>query len=191
MSATRGSDLDRLKAIVAARAFREGQSFTLASGRVSRVYFNMKPVMMDPDGGTLIGRLVAEAAGRLGVSHIGGLEMGAVPPVAQAVAASAGMERPLRGVFVRKAAKGHGTMSRIEGLSEGEELDGRSLALVEDVTTTGGSAMEAVRVLREAGASIAHVVTLLDREEGAGEVFAAQGLSLHAILRKSDFTTLT
>lgn len=190
MSALRANALDTLKAIVEARAFRQGESFTLASGRVSQVYFNMKPAMMDPQGADLIGRLVAAAAGRLGVSHIGGLEMGAVPPIAQAVAASACMERPLRGVFVRKAAKEHGTRARIEGLSEGEGLDGRSLALVEDVTTTGGSAIEAVAVLREAGALIEHVITLLDREEGAGATFAEQGLTLHPLLRKSDFTTL-
>lgn len=190
MSASRARDLDRFKAIVEARAFRQGESFTLASGRVSQVYFNMKPAMMDPQGADLIGRLVAEAAGRLGVSHVGGLEMGAVPPIAQAVAASARMERPLRGVFVRKAAKGHGTRARIEGLCEDEGLEGRSLALVEDVTTTGGSAMEAIAALREAGALIEHVITLLDREEGAGEAFADEGLILHPLLRKSDFTAL-
>jgi orotate phosphoribosyltransferase len=110
-----------------------------------------------------------------------------VPLVSAAAAMSAVAQRPVRAIFVRKAAKEHGTQSLIEGLAEGESLAGRSVVVVEDVTTTGGSALKAVAALRAAGAIVAHVVTVIDREEGAGEGFAAAGITLHALFHKSDF----
>ena len=113
--------------------------------------------------------------------------MGAVPLVAAAAAMSAVAGRPICAIFVRKAAKEHGTQSLIEGLAEGESLAGRRVVVVEDVTTTGGSALKAVAALRAAGATVEHVVTVVDREEGATEAFAAEGISLHALFRKSEF----
>ena len=85
---------------------------------------------------------------------------------------------------MRKAAKEHGTQSLIEGLAEGETLAGKTVIVVEDVTTTGGSALKAVAALREAGATVEHVVTVVDREEGAEDAFAAAGITLHALFRK-------
>jgi orotate phosphoribosyltransferase len=113
--------------------------------------------------------------------------MGAVPLVSATAAMSAVSGRPVPAVFVRKAAKAHGTQNLIEGLAEGESLAGRSVVVVEDVTTTGGSALKAIAALREAGATVQHVVTVVDREEGAAEAFAAAGIALHALFRKSEF----
>ena len=113
--------------------------------------------------------------------------MGAVPLVSATAAMSSVAGRPVRAIFVRKAAKDHGTQSLIEGLAEGEDLAGRKVVVVEDVTTTGGSAMKAVAILRAAGASVTDVVTVLDREEGAAEAFSAERLRLHALFRKSEF----
>jgi orotate phosphoribosyltransferase len=177
----------KLLDIIRRRSFREKGAFKLASGRTSTIYFNLKPTMLDPEGARLIGAAIAAKAAALGADIVGGLEMGAVPLVSATAAMSAVAGKPVRAIFVRKAAKDHGTQSRIEGLAEGETLAGRSVVVVEDVTTTGGSALISVAVLREAGAKVTDVVTVLDREEGAHDAFAAAGIRLHALFRKSEF----
>lgn len=184
-------DRQRLYDIIRRRSFRQGGSFTLASGRTSTIYFNLKPTMLDAEGARLIGAAVAGKAAGLGADCIGGLEMGAVPIVAAAAAMSAVAGRPVAAVFVRKEAKEHGTRSLVEGLAEGDTLAGRRLLLVEDVTTTGGSALKAAAVLRQAGAQVADIVTVIDREEGATEAFAAAGLTLHPLYGKREFATET
>jgi orotate phosphoribosyltransferase len=180
-------DRQALFEIIRTRAFRQGGAFRLASGRMSTIYFNLKPVMLDAEGARLIGRALAREAARLDADLVGGLEMGAVPLVAAAAAMSGEAGRPVSAVFVRKAAKAHGTQSLIEGLTEGESLAGRRVLVVEDVTTTGGSALQAVEALRGAGAQVRDVATLVDREEGAEAALAGHGLALHALYRKSEF----
>lgn len=184
-------DRQQLLEIIRRRSFRQGGAFTLASGRQSTIYFNLKPAMLDPEGARLIGQAVAGKALALGATHVGGLEIGAVPIVAAAAAMSSVAGHPLRAFFIRKEAKAHGTRSVIEGLAEGESLAGASAVIVEDVTTTGGSALKAVAAVRVAGAEVAHVVTVVDREEGAAETFASNGIELHVLFRKSDFATET
>jgi orotate phosphoribosyltransferase len=181
------SERQKLLDIIRRRSFREKGAFKLASGRISTIYFNLKPTMLDPEGARLIGAALATKAAELGADTVGGLEMGAVPLVSVTAAMSAVAGKPIRAIFVRKAAKDHGTQSLIEGLAEGENLSGRSVVVVEDVTTTGGSALKSVAILREAGASVTDVVTVLDREEGAGEAFSAAGIRLHALFRKTEF----
>lgn len=180
-------DRQRLFAIIRDRSFRQGEVFRLVSGRTSTVYFNLKPTMLDPEGARLIGAMMAAQAAALGADHVGGLEMGAVPLVTATAAMSAVAGNPVRALFVRKEAKGHGTRSLIEGLAEGEDVAGRHVGVVEDVTTTGGSALKAIAVLRDAGAQVMHVITIVDREEGAEDAFAGQGIKLHALFRKSEF----
>lgn len=182
-------DRQTLIDIINRRSLRTGRAFKLASGRTSTIYVNLKPTMLDPDGARVIGAALAEQAAALGADFVGGLEMGAVPLATAAAAMSAVAGRPVRAIFVRKQAKAHGTESLVEGLSEGESLAGKRVVVVEDVTTTGGSSLKAVAVLREAGAEVADVVTVVDREEGAEEAFAAAGVKLHALLRKSDLAT--
>jgi orotate phosphoribosyltransferase len=154
---------------------------------MSTIYFNLKPTMLDPEGARLIGAALAERATALGAEIVGGLEMGAVPLVAVTAAMSAVAGQRVGAVFVRKTAKEHGTQSLIEGLADGETLRGRRVVVVEDVTTTGGSALKAVAALRSAGAIVEHIVTVVDRQEGAGETFADEGLKLHALFRKNEF----
>ena len=180
-------DRDRLLDIIRRRSFRQGGAFKLASGRTSTIYFNLKPAMLDPEGARLIGAALAAEAADLGADYVGGLELGAVPLVASTAAMSAVAGRPVRAVFVRKAAKEHGTQSLVEGLAEGESLAGKRVVVVEDVTTTGGSALKAIAALREAGADVRDVVTIVDREEGAEKAFAAAAIALHPLFRKSEF----
>ncbi|RME68462.1 MAG: hypothetical protein D6782_01085, partial [Alphaproteobacteria bacterium] len=142
---------DRLAAIIRAKSFRNDREFTLASGRRSTVYFNMKPTMFDPEGAALIARLVLDALGD--ADYVAGLEMGAVPIVAQVAMMShltsrpsTGAEgRPVAGFFVRKRPKDHGTQNLIDGLGEGVTLAGARVAVLEDVTTSGGSALQAAQ----------------------------------------------
>ncbi len=184
-------DREKLHEIIRRRSLRVGGSFKLASGRTSSVYLNLKPTMLDPEGARLIGAALAEQAAALGADFVGGLEMGAVPLVAATAAMSAVAGKPVKAVFVRKQAKDHGTQSLVEGLADGESLQGKKVIVVEDVTTTGGSSLKAVAALRAAGATVEHVVTVVDREEGATDAFAAEGISLHALFKKSEFTDQT
>lgn len=179
----------RLIEIISRRSLRSGQEFTLASGRKSTVYINLKPTMLDPEGARIIGAALADEAAALGADLVGGLEMGAVPLVSATAAMSSVAGKPVRAIFVRKQAKDHGTQSLIEGLAEGEALEGKRVVVVEDVTTTGGSSLRAVAILRDAGARVEHVVTVVDREEGATEGFAAAGVTLHALCKKSEIAT--
>jgi len=178
----------RLIEIVKERSFSTGTSTKLASGRTSSFYFNMKPTMLHPEAAHLIGTLIGQRLAEENVDMIGGLEMGAVP-LASAVAAVSGASgnSPLPAFFVRKQSKEHGTQALIEGLAPGESMDGKRLCVVEDVTTTGGSALKAVDTLKAAGAEIALVLTIVDRQEGAIEAFAAAGVAFDALLRLEDF----
>src|SRR5262249_44762309 len=109
-------------------------------------------------------------------------------PIAAAVAAvSHAQGTPINAFFVRKQAKEHGTKSLIEGLPEGESLRAKRVIVVEDVTTTGGSAIKAAEALRAEGAEVLGVVTVIDRQEGAAEAFAAAKLKLTPILSLEDF----
>jgi orotate phosphoribosyltransferase len=176
----------RLLEIIRRRSFGRGE-VTLASGRKSDFYFNLKPTMMDPEGATLLAELTYEALKDEGYDYIGGLEMGAVP-LAGAIAQISWIKgHPIAAFFVRKKPKEHGARLAIEGLTRDETLAGKRIVVVEDVTTTGGSAMKAVEALREAGAEVALVFTMVDREEGAAETFAEAGLPFQALYKAHEF----
>ena len=180
------ADRARFVEIVKARSFQSGTQMKLASGRTSSFYFNMKPTMMDSQGAYLIGQLVLDAIADTGARWIGGLEMGAVP-IASAVAAVSATRQPVSAFFVRKQAKDHGTQSLIEGLAPGESLKGARVVIVEDVTTTGGSALKAMEAVRAVGGEVVGVVTLVDRQEGARDAFKAAGLDFKPVLTLEDF----
>ncbi len=181
------SNRARLVDIIKARSFQSGTSIKLVSGRTTSYYFNMKPTALHPEGGSLIANLLLDAVQDVEADYIGGLEMGAVPLATAASVVSHDRGRPLPAFFVRKAAKDHGTQSLVEGLAPGESLKGKRVIIVEDVTTTGGSAMKAVEAVRDEGAQVAVVVTVVDRLEGATENFAAVGLPFRTLLTVEDF----
>jgi orotate phosphoribosyltransferase len=174
---------DRLLSLLAERSARRGQ-FTLASGRQSTLYIDARLTTMSPDGLALIGPLalgaLRDAAWK--VDAVGGLTLGA-DPVSYAIAyASAESDAPLRAFTVRKEAKSHGTGRLIEGpFREGDHV-----AVIEDVITTGGSALRAVDAIRAAGGVVAGVLALVDREEGGREALVGAGLAVIALARASD-----
>jgi orotate phosphoribosyltransferase len=178
---------DRLIEIVKKRSFSKGQETKLVSGRSSNFYFNMKPSMLDPEGGHLIASLILDTLKGSDIDLIGGLEMGAVP-LAVAVAVTSQIKGwPLRAFFVRKQAKDHGARKLIEGLAPEESLAGKRVVVLEDVTTTGGSALKAIEALRAEGAVVVCAISVVDRHEGAEAAFRATGVPFIALLTAADF----
>ncbi len=177
----------RLIAIVKERSFQEGPEMSLASGKTSTFYFNMKPTMLDSEGAHLIASLILDTLDGVEADLVGGLEMGAVPIAACVTTLAHQRGRRLRAFFVRKQAKEHGTKSLIEGLAPGEAMVGKKVVIVEDVTTTGGSSIKAAEAVRQAGGEIVRVVTIVDRLDGAAESFARAGLPFSALLTLADF----
>jgi orotate phosphoribosyltransferase len=178
----------RLFEIIRARSFGRGQ-ITLASGRMSDFYFNLKPTMLDAEGAALLAEQTLDALSAEGIDYVGGLEMGAVP-IAGAIAQLSFMRgKPIQAFFVRKKPKEHGARLTVEGLAPGETLKGKRIVVVEDVTTTGGSAIKAVEAVKEAGGDVVLVFTMVDREEGAAEAFGAAGLRFNALFRAKEFLT--
>lgn len=159
----------------------------LASGKTSTFYFNMKPTMLDSEGAHLIATLILDQLDGVDIDLIGGLEMGAVPIASSVAAVAHARGRKLPAFFVRKQAKDHGTKSLIEGLGRDESMTGKKIVVVEDVTTTGGSAIKAAEAIRAAGADIVRVITIVDRLDGAAEAFAAAGLDFQPLLTLKDF----
>ena len=177
------SDHDRLLSLLAERSARRGH-FTLASGRQSTLYIDARLTTMSPEGLALIGPLALTGLRDMAwdISAIGGLTLGA-DPVSYAIAyASASTDRPLRAFTVRKEPKAHGTGKLVEGPFR----VGDRVAVIEDVITTGGSALRAVEAIRAAGGEVAGVLALVDREEGGRETLIAAGLPVLALTRASD-----
>lgn len=151
-------------------AVRFGE-FTLASGQSSDVYVDIKRAWTDP---RRLRSLAIALAARVGaVDRLAGMELGAVPLVV-AVA----LETGLPYAVIRKAAKSHGTQQRFEG----ELPSGSRVLIVEDVTTTGGSVLDTVEVVRSAGAVVDRVLAVVDRDSGAGERLRAAGVALESLV---------
>jgi orotate phosphoribosyltransferase len=172
----------RLFALIQERSFKKGH-FILASGKASTYYFDSKPTMLHPEGAALLAELMYQEVQGVTADCVGGLELGAVPLIAPVAIKSLGSARPLLGFFVRKAPKDHGTKQRIEGL----DVAGKTAIILEDVTTTGGSAMQAVNIVQEAGGKVALVLSILDRGEGAAELYAAAGIPFKSLFRAEEF----
>jgi orotate phosphoribosyltransferase len=134
----------------------------LTSGRVAQYYVDAKRAVLRPAGFAAMAELVAARAGAWGATAVGGLTMGADAPACAALAGGA----DVKAFFVRKETKQHGLQRRIEGPAL--QADDRCL-IVEDVVTTGGSTLQAVEAVRDAGHEIAGVVAILDRLAGGAD----------------------
>jgi len=95
--------------------------------------------------------------------------------------------KPVRTTFVRKRAKGHGTQDVIEGLGPNESLEGKTVLVIDDVSTTGNSILQAIEAVRAAGAVVEHAACLVNRAEGGDERLAGHGVQLHSILHVNEF----
>jgi orotate phosphoribosyltransferase len=168
-----------LIALLAERSAKRGQ-FTLASGKQSTFYIDARLTTMSPEGLSIIGPLALSVLGKTDwrVDAIGGLTLGA-DPISYAISyASAQSNRPLRAFTVRKEAKDHGTGK----LLEGPFRRGDRVAVIEDVITTGGSALRAIDAVRAAHGIVAGVLALVDREEGGRQAIEGAGVSVVALV---------
>lgn len=164
--------------LVSCGALRFG-SFTLTSGKTSSYYVDIKAASSQPQ---LLRQMATELAKRVGDAEaLAGVELGAVP-ILVAVALETG--KPY--AIIRKQARQHGTGNRIEGAA----VKDRRVVIIEDVTTTGKSVLEAVKLLREAGAKVDRVETVVDRGEGATESLQAERVRLSALVPAHDLLAL-
>lgn len=168
----------RLAALVRELAVQHG-TFTLASGRTASYYVDARVPTLHHEAGPLIGLLLQQLTADWQFDAVGGLTLGA-DPVALAMLHAPG--RQLDAFVVRKATKDHGVGKRIEG----PPVSGRRVLAVEDTSTTGGSVLQAVDVLEEAGAIVVGVATVIDRETGAAEAIEARGLPYRSLLGLDD-----
>ena len=157
-------------------AIRYG-NFTLTSGKKTKYYIDIKKASTDPKTLKLIARQAAIKIEDMDVSTIAGIELGSVP-----LATAVSMETELPLLIVRKATNDYGTKSRFVGDIKPED----KIVMLEDVTTTGGSVRDAIKIVREAGASVKHIISVVDREEGAKEKIKEEGAELVPLVSASD-----
>lgn len=162
----------------------EQREVTLASGKKSDFYLDLRQTLMRPIGVGLAGSLVFEQLRSFPlVAAVGGMAVGAVPLVAAVLAAANNSGAiHLRGFFVRKEKKEHGLGKQIEGGFEA----GQKVAFLEDTMTTGGSTLQALDIVEAAGGNVVRVICLVDRCEGAREAFAERGIKLESIFTRED-----
>ncbi len=172
----------RLKELVRERALKFGD-FTLASGKKSTYYLDGKQVTLSAEGLMQISYGLLELLKDVEFSGFGGMSIGADPIVGGVLVAAAATNQSLQGFMVRKEAKGHGTQRYVEGPIQ----PGDKVVIVDDVVTTGGSAIQAIDRVEDFGCKVVHAVGIIDRLQGGRAAFAARNIPFSALLTVEDF----
>lgn len=172
------TDRDELADLVCRLSVVRGR-FTLSSGKLADYYVDLRRATLHHRAAALIGRLMRELTDDWDYAAVGGLTLGA-DPVAIAVMHAPG--RPIDAFVVRKSVKTHG----MQRLIEGADVSGKRVLVVEDTSTTGASALRAVRAVRDAGGEVVGVATVVDRATGAAEAIQAEGLPYRSVLSPAD-----
>ncbi len=162
-------------------AYQEG-TFVLTSGQSSSYYINGKQVTLHAEGGLAVGRMLLSQLPPDTLA-VAGLTLGADPMVTATSVVAAYQGRSLTALIVRKEAKGHGTRAYIEGPNLPE---GTPVTVLEDVVTTGKSALKAVERLREGGYHVNGILALVDRQQGGGETYQAAGIPFQTLFTIQD-----
>ena len=170
---------DELLYLLKTDAYKKGE-FKLSSGKTSEHYVNCKPVTLTGRGLTLVSMSLLE---EVKTPVVAGLTLGADPLVSGVAVCSALDGRLVNALIVRKEPKGHGTKAWIEGP---EFKEGTKVTVLEDVVTSGGSAIKAAEKLRDAGYIVDRVVTIVDRQEGGEEAMKAAKLELKSLFLLED-----
>lgn len=173
-----GPDRKELAELVSRLSVVHGR-VTLSSGKEADYYVDLRRATLHHRASALIGALMRELTSDWDYDVVGGLTLGA-DPVATAVMHASG--RPIDAFVVRKSAKTHG----LQRLIEGSEVSGKRVLVVEDTSTTGNSALTAVRAVQEAGGDVVGVATVVDRATGAAEAIEAEGLPYRSVLGLAD-----
>jgi orotate phosphoribosyltransferase len=171
----------RLLEIIKDKAIVHGR-VTLSSGKEADYYVDLRRITLDGEASPLVGVVVRDLVADLGYDAIGGLTLGADPVATAVLHASASAGDRKDAFVVRKAGKAHGLQQRIEG----PPVEGRRVVVVEDTSTSGSSALEAVAAVREAGGEVVAVASIADRDTGAGEKFAQAGLEYRFVYGLQD-----
>lgn len=148
----------------------------LSSGQEADYYVDLRRITLDGSAAPLVGQVMLDLTGDVSYEAVGGLTLGADPVATAMLHAAAARGRALDAFVVRKAEKRHGLQRRIEG----PDVAGRRVLAVEDTSTTGGSVLTAVEVLREVGAEVVGVAVVVDRDTGARERIEAAGVPYYA-----------
>lgn len=157
--------------------------FTLASGKKSDFYVDVRQTALHCLGAELIGSLILDRLAPEAVG-VGGMTLGADPIACSVVALSNSKNRPVHGFIIRKEPKGHGTGKYLVG--EGNLPPGSKVCMVEDTTTTGGSLIKAIERAQAAGLDVVQCITIVDREEGAKAALTAAGFQLEALTNRTE-----
>ena len=171
---------EELLQLIKERGYRKGD-FTLSSGKKSEHYVNCKPIILTGRGLTLTSLLMLK---EVDTDVVAGLTLGADPLVCGVSLVSALDGRMINALIIRKEPKGYGTASQIEGPLP---VKGSKITVLEDVVTTGGSSIKAVKVLRDQGYIVERVVAIVDRQEGGKDAMMDEGLELHSLFTIKDF----
>ncbi|MFM7231803.1 MAG: orotate phosphoribosyltransferase [bacterium] len=175
------TDRDTLRQMLLDRSMRFGE-FVLSSGATSNYYIDVRKTSLHPAGLKLITKMFYEQLAQDEVTAIGGLTMGADPLVAGVMWWSHEMGKPLEGFLVRKAAKDHGTRGQVEGNLAGH----KRVAILDDVITSGESALIAAEAAESYKAEVVRVMAVVDREQGAQQIFAQRGYPFSALFSIGD-----
>ncbi|MEU7744426.1 orotate phosphoribosyltransferase [Nonomuraea sp. NPDC049158] len=173
------TDRDNLLAEIKKKAVVHGKVM-LSSGQEADFYLDLRRITLDGVAAPLVGRVMLDLTKDLEYDAVGGLTLGADPVATAMMHAAAAQGRPLDAFVVRKAQKAHGMQRRIEG----PEVKGRRVLAVEDTSTTGASPLTAVEALREAGAEVVAVATIVER--GAAPRMAEEGLDYRSAFTLQD-----
>lgn len=164
--------------LIVKHAYVEGD-FVLSSGAKSTYYINCKQVTLRAEGALALGRLLFKLLPK-DTDAVAGLTLGADPMVSAVSLVSAWENQPIPALIIRKKPKGHGTKAYIEGPSLTEQA---KIVVLEDVVTTGGSALTAVERLEAAGYKVTQILSLVDREQGGAELYESKGINFQALFR--------
>jgi orotate phosphoribosyltransferase len=164
----------------------EKREVTLTSGKKSSYYIDGKQTTLDPEGAYLVGELFTDIIKKefSGAKGVGGITLGADPIISSVMVVGYIKGLSLKGFIVRKEPKGHGTGAWIEGLKGFKQND--PVVIVEDVVTTGGSAIKAVERARDAGLNVLGIIAIVDRLEGGRELIESKGYGLFSLFTKAD-----
>jgi orotate phosphoribosyltransferase len=175
-------DPARLRELVKQQSLRFGD-FTLASGKKASFYLDCRQLTLHPQGANQVGAGMLELLGDNLPAAIGGMAIGADPITAATITLAGQRGLDLKGFIVRKEAKQHGMGRQVEG----PVAAGETVVIVEDVVTSGGSALAAVEAARQFGLKVERILAVIDRLEGGREAIEAAGLSLQTLLTVRDF----
>jgi orotate phosphoribosyltransferase len=186
MTPTEDEDRIRLLSLIKSRAVEmRSEGFTLASGKKSNLYVDLRRITQSPEGINLIGRLVLAKVRELAPNArcVGGLETGSIPIATAVSVLSLQGGNPINAFWVRKKLKDHGMQNRIEGNLE----KGAEVVMLDDTVTTGGSTMQAIEAVKEFGGKVVYAIAVVDR--GAKENFKQAGIPYFAFFGESELLT--